>query len=70
MAGRVLEVIMGRDLEAVIAGTSEEEKRAETMVALARGASAFRKSVCHKVQLDKAREFRHHPKIQSCLAMR
>ena len=35
VAARVLEVIMVRDLEAVIAGTSEEERRAETMVALA-----------------------------------
>ena len=34
VAARVLEVIMVRDLEAVIAVTSEEERRAETMVAL------------------------------------
>ena len=33
-AARVLVGIMVRDLEAVIAGTSEEERRAETMVAL------------------------------------
>jgi hypothetical protein len=36
VAARVLEVIMVRDLEAAIAGTSEEERRAETMVALDR----------------------------------
>jgi hypothetical protein len=34
VAARALEVIMVRDHEAVIAGTSEEERRAETMVAL------------------------------------
>jgi len=34
-AARVLEVIMVRDLEVVIVETSEEERRAETMVALA-----------------------------------
>jgi hypothetical protein len=33
-AARVLEVIMVRGLEVVIAGTSEEERKAETMVAL------------------------------------
>ena len=33
-AAKVLELIMVRDHEAVIAGTSEEERRAETMVAL------------------------------------